>query len=144
MKPGRQGPPGFLFGIEHANPINKFRTAAGPNKTSYKSLQVLAVDLKRCVDHPVEDLPTNSRQVTNMASDLKELDGLVIDPPGKGPFNLGDLVAVKVDGPEYRVARVLQKPQLSDNALRVVIQSGPLKDREWHAERDRARKVRFR
>jgi len=79
-----------------------------------------------------------------MSNDLKELEGLLIDPPGKGPFDIGDLVAVKVDGPKYRVARVLQKPQLSDNALRVLIQSGPLKDREWHAERDRARKVRFR
>jgi hypothetical protein len=78
-----------------------------------------------------------------MTDALKELDGMLIDPPGKGPFCAGDLVAVRVDGPNYRVARVLQEPQLSDNALRVVIQSGPLKDRVWSAERDRARKVRF-
>jgi hypothetical protein len=74
---------------------------------------------------------------------IKELDGLLIDPPGKGPFHVGDLVAVKVDGPNYRVARVLQEPQRSDNALYVAIQSGPLKDRVRYAERDRARKVRF-
>jgi hypothetical protein len=79
-----------------------------------------------------------------MTDAIKELEGLEIDAPGRGPFRVGDLVAVKIDGPNYRVARVLQEPQLSDNALRVVIQSGPLTGREWHAERDRARKVRFR
>jgi hypothetical protein len=79
-----------------------------------------------------------------MATEIKELDGLEIGRPGRGPFSVGDLVAVKIDGPTYRVARVVQEPQLSDNALHVSIESGPLKGREWHAQRDRARKVRVR
>jgi hypothetical protein len=41
-----------------------------------------------------------------MSGDLKRLDGLLIDPPGKGPFDIVDLVAVKVARPNYGVARV--------------------------------------
>ena len=43
-----------------------------------------------------------------MTDAIKELEGLEIDAPGRGPFRVGDLVAVKIDGPNYRVARVLQ------------------------------------